>query len=282
MKKITTIYVHGQRAHADEMVAAAILVAAKGLDQYEIIRTQQEDFSDIGEEDYVLDTGGRHDGIKYFDHHQREDEVAGECAATLVAKAFAPELLTDGVWGDYLKRLALQDTKGLRAVETAIGARVSQFLLMEFGLVKLFERSPKEAVELVADMIRDRMSFLASVRDAADWIEEFTEIISVEGHNALYLTRNYAEEGIESFVINAAQAKILDANSVVATVSFDPRDPSGKTRTLFRTRQGEDVGVDFNKATPAEPKFCHKGGFLLNFVPADEEEWKGLLVQALG
>ena len=275
------IYTHGGRAHADDMLACAILISVLKPQEIEIVRTFDKAFPQLEAEDFVVDTGGVYDGKQHFDHHQGDDDVAGECAATLVAKHFAPQLLTDGVWGDYLKRLSLQDNKGLRAVETQAGTRVSQFLLMEFGLVKMFESDPVATAKVVAAMITDRMDFLKSVVEAGIWLQDKAEVRTVKGHNVLFLKENPVLAGLDAFAVNSAQAKLLDDNNVVITVNFDPRDASGKTRTLFRTRQGEDIGVDLTTATPAQVTFCHKGGFLLNFIPADDNEWERLIAQVL-
>lgn len=56
--------------HSDEVMACALLRLAAGSSHVAIIRSRLP--RDMERADYVLDEGGRYDGIKYFDHHQIE------------------------------------------------------------------------------------------------------------------------------------------------------------------------------------------------------------------
>jgi len=279
MKKII-IAVHAGAAHKDDLLAAGILIAAKGWYQgsYEVIRTNNP----TGDEDYILDVGGQYDGVRLFDHHQKEAAVAGECAATLISQAFAPDLLKDSVWGPFLKLVEIQDNGGLRSLDAEFGGnRVAPLLTLEFGLIRLFEHAPTDVAGLVGEIVKDRLEFMRSVKEAGAWLEENHAVVTVGGHAVIELLSNPRAAGLETAVVNAAQGELINKYDAVATYSFDPRDLAGKTRTLFRTRQGEDAGLDFVKSRPKNLVFAHKGGFLLNFIPSDESEYKKLVTEAL-
>ena len=54
--------------HSDEVLACALLKIAAGNAEVTIIRSRLPE--DWERADYVIDVGGKHDGIKWFDHHQ--------------------------------------------------------------------------------------------------------------------------------------------------------------------------------------------------------------------
>ena len=64
-KKI--IVAHDGDFHADDVCAVAVLsILYKG--RIRVIRTRDEKLFDIA--DIILDVGGQHDGVRFFDHHQ--------------------------------------------------------------------------------------------------------------------------------------------------------------------------------------------------------------------
>jgi uncharacterized UPF0160 family protein len=67
-KKKKILITHDGTFHADDLFAAATLsILNKG--NIKIIRTRDPKIVATG--DYVFDVGGQHDGIHFFDHHQR-------------------------------------------------------------------------------------------------------------------------------------------------------------------------------------------------------------------
>lgn len=274
------IFTHGNKAHADDLVACAILVAVCRPGSLKaIVRVNSDrDLPQVPEDDdFIVDVGGRYDGKRLFDHHQNDDAVKGECAATLVARRYCPELLGDSVWGPFLKRVALQDNNGMRAVESEKGgSRVNDLLVLEWGLVSWFEKDPQAAVTLVAGMIRERLDYLVRVEEADLWLSENGRAHQAAGVSVFVLKRDPRMDGLDPAVVNTAMGSRIDAIEAKLTMSFDPRSEAGSVRTLFRTKHGEG-SIDLTKASPANPLFCHKGGFLLNFVPENEEEWVSIV-----
>ena len=274
------IFTHGQKAHADDLIACAILVAVCRPGSLKaIIRCNSDrELPPIPEDDdFVVDVGGKYDGIRHFDHHQSSDDVKGECAATLVARHYCPELLGDVVWGPFLKRVALQDNHGLRAVESSKGdSRVNDLLVIEWGVVSWFEKNPLAAATFVAGIIQGRLDYLKKVEEAESWVSDNGRAFFVGGVSVFMLKRDPREDGLDPAVVNTAMGPRINDVEAKLTMSFDPRSEAGKVRTLFRTKNGEG-SIDLTKASPQNPVFCHKAGFLLNFIPADEEEWKRLV-----
>ena len=75
MKKLTVV-THNGVFHADEIFAiAAIAMAHKGV-EIEVIRTRDPKEFENG--DFVIDVGGKYDGVKFFDHHQRDFNLIRE------------------------------------------------------------------------------------------------------------------------------------------------------------------------------------------------------------
>ena len=277
------IFTHGWKAHADDMLACALLFLHNEDDAFSITRCGERDLPKVLEEgDFVVDIGGVYDGVNRFDHHQDEESVSGECAATLVAKAFFPELLQDALWGPYFKRVTVQDNQGLRTLEEKHG-KLPPFLLLEWGVATLFEKDPEGIARMVAAILRDRLDFLKEVETAKDWLKDHSAVLPLgtgDRYMVLCIMDDPLALGLSVPAFNAAQAPILNSNDIVAVYSWDPRDVERKTRSLFRTKYGEEEGLNFNTSKAAQTSFCHKAGFLLNFVPENDLEWAKLIREA--
>ena len=94
MKLVT----HGGSFHTDDVFACATLqlYLEKQDIKYEIFRTKDKSIIEGG--DIVFDVGGKYDGEKYFDHHQKE--TAGKrdngilyASFGLIWKHYGPELV---------------------------------------------------------------------------------------------------------------------------------------------------------------------------------------------
>jgi len=78
--------------------------------------------------------------------------------------------------------------------------------------------------------------------------------------------------------LNEIYRDIIRQNSAVAVYGHDRNDPS--VRTLYRTDFGHEI-LNFSKANPGNVLFNHQGGFLVKFIPTDEDEWKRILTSSL-
>lgn len=284
-----TVYTHGFTAHADELLATALVKAVYPEVQFKVIRVKAEtELPEVlGENDYIVDIGGVYDGKQRFDHHQDDEEVYGECAASLVAKALCPDLATDYIWGSFLQRVALQDNKGIEVMKNHYGLQDPNiFMVLERGLTRLFEQDPDTASDIVAAMATDRLDFFKDKAKGYTWLQTHASLEQVDTPRGslmvLVLDEDPRDEGIAVPAMNAAQTEYLRDYSVkaAATYSFDPRSPKGAVRTLYRTKDGTGI-LDFTKAKPGDCKYQDKRGFLLNFAPVSPDEYRELLLQSL-
>jgi len=279
------VVTHGETAHIDELLAIAVMAEAEQAEVVTVSRINHitEDMCADPSLKFV-DVGGKYDGIRFFDHHQTEEAVEGHCAASLVVKDLLPELLEDDFFKTYLKRVTIQDTQGLKAASEHFiaGQPAGPFLATEWGLVKIFEQTPAVAVAVMRAIIADKLNHIRETKQAEAWLAEHAsiEVLPCEV-SVLVLDEDPRIAGIGTQAINAAQNKFIKAAkaTVHASYAFDPRQPAGTARKLFRMQGAENI-LDFNKATPQNLLFKHKAGFQINFVPAGIKEYQQLLEQA--
>lgn len=276
------IYTHGGVAHSDEMLACALLSIAKGTS--EVIRVKDNDQipPDLEENEYIVDTGGKYDKEKYFDHHQDEEAVNGKCAATLVAETFFPEMLDHKKLGPFLKRIELQDNGGAKNIESEFGfdmRDLSPFMFLESGLKKEFEQNPTAITKLIASIVQNILDFDKEVEAAVKWLNTTTRIETINGIKILVNEINPygANLPFGQDALNAAK-KSINFEKVNIDYTFCERD-NGKSQILYRCDNAYNL-VDFNQSTASNTLFCHKNGFLLRFIPEDENEWKHLIEEA--
>ena len=84
--------------HADEIMACALLRLAAGSSHVAIIRSRLA--KDWERADYVLDVGGKYDGVKFFDHHQagfneKREDGTGYSTFGLLWKAIGVTMLRE-------------------------------------------------------------------------------------------------------------------------------------------------------------------------------------------
>lgn len=279
MEKI--IITHGAKAHIDEVIACGLLAFINKGDI--TVERSNGPFTEDQKKytDYFVDVGMQYDGIKYFDHHQ--PEISGECAATLVAKAFVPELLEDSLWSKILQRVNVVDNTGLSPILKNIQGdepqeQLQSLLGFEWSLVALFEEAPTIVARTVGLIIKKRLKHIKMLKKVKEWIAENSIVEEVElmfkNINILNITKPCP---FDTAAFTEGQQEIIRQNKIDAVYFFDPRDP--ENRSLFRTRRAEDL-LDFNLSTPKTKVFCHKNGFLLTFKAETDVEFKELLRQA--
>lgn len=98
MKNILKIGTHSGTFHADESLAVYMLRLLPKYSGAELVRTR--DLDELDKCDIVVDVSGKYDGVKFFDHHQREfDGVLGNgfntklSSAGLVYKHFGHQVI---------------------------------------------------------------------------------------------------------------------------------------------------------------------------------------------
>lgn len=270
------IFVHGLKAHADEMWASALLIASKpDIEFTEIIRDANR-IGEASENDFILDCGMKFDGIRFFDHHQLESCETVDCALTLIAKTFAPWVFSDQKFSSLIERVRVQDNFGIPAAEQKFGKSAS-WLASEFVLIGLFEKEPLNTAKMLAGGFVARAAEIREIEEAGKWIESNTRIEFMKGgFKMLVCESSPFKDGFSINGFNAASTVYICRNKV--NVVYGWATDGSDARTLFRTRSGN--GIDFTKSAPEHPVFCHKGGFLLIFNPETEFEYRKLVLQA--
>ena len=275
MTQKSRIFVHGLKAHADEMWACALLIASNPEIEFtEIIRDAKR-IGEAGENDFVLDCGMKFDGEHYFDHHQFESTEDVDCAFTLVAKRFAPWIFSDEKFGKLVERVRVQDNFGIPAAEKKFG-KSADWIASEFVLIRFFEEEPLMVAEILADGFRKRVAEINEVEELLRWIPLNSHIETVGRFKILVIENSPFESGFSILAFNSASS--VYAGNEKIEIIFGWNSDGSDTRTLFRTRLGNDI--DFTHSTPESLVFCHSGGFLLIFDPADDEEYRRLILQA--
>ena len=125
--------------------------------------------------------------------------------------------------------------------------------------------------------LADKIQFEQLKKEADVWLseEDNMKIVSIEGLNILRYLKQPPPELVSP--LRSAAGRIVDEHEVSAILSFDDKIP--EALTLYRTDFGHDL-LDFSKSEPAQPIFCHYGGFLMKFIPSYENEWEKLVKTA--
>ena len=270
------IFVHGLKAHADEMWACGLLIASKpDIEFTEIIRDAKR-INEAVDSDFVIDCGMKFDGSRFFDHHQFKNTDKVECALTLVAKTFAPWVLHDEKYAPLIERVRMQDNYGIPTAEQKFG-NSSPWIVPEFTMVNLFEREPLKIANIVADGFRRRLSEIDEIKKVKEWIAANSHIEMLGGGVRVFVCETSPfKAGFSIQAYNAASRDVINENRI--EVAYGWNGDGSESRTLYRTGLGKEI--DFTKAEPEKPVFCHNGGFLLVFDPADDAEYGKIVLQA--
>lgn len=272
------IFVHGLKAHADEMWACGLLIASKpDMEFTEIIRDAKR-VNEATENDFVLDCGMKFDGIRCFDHHQFRISKNVDCTFTLIAKTFAPWVLTDEKFGPLAERVRVQDNFGIAAAEKKFG-RSGGWIGPENILVGLFEKIPLTVANQLAAGFRTRLAEIRETEKVEKWLETNMRVGTIGDKLRVLICENSPfKAGFSINACNTASRKYI--NKGKAAVVYGWNSDGSDARTLFKTSFGKEI--DFTKACPENPLFCHSSGFLLVFNPSNDCEYVKLALQAAG
>ena len=276
---------HDGTVHSDERVACTLLWAhiisncGEHVPELQIVRTRDLKAYEPYElkkafkytEVYFVDVGDVYDRKTRFDHHQSSPAVEGHCAATLVAQVFHPDLLHDHPFGNVLRRIAVQDTRGLSAVAEEYGNRdVVPFLHEEFEANNRFEMDPVgEVFNSVGGILRMKAEVQAYQKlrkwasDRLVGYDTYFGTVLVWDRDATEFLKKHWHDGL----VRRYNAERIEESDAIAMVSFESSNSvEGVVYRFYRTGKGEKI-LDFNKwrghPEIGEIKFCHKSGFLL-------------------
>ncbi len=266
----------------DELLASAFYIHHRGEMPQNIERIDSSEAAERAEkmcdhrETVFLDCGLIHDGISKFDHHQ---DAQLPCALKLVSQAFySPEELGD--LNELIELVDQVDRQGIFSLNdfSVIGQSREYMGISQSLLLRSFENSPLELMELMVPTVASMIKFEEEKIQARAWLQDPRHSRIVKLHNIHimeYLERPPKEL---SRAIKAVDGDRIDQEMIHGVYSFDSKNP--ENRGLFRTHLGHEM-LDFTKSNPSKPLFCHKNGFLLKFTPNDKEEWKIIIKESL-
>ncbi len=276
------IITHHGKAHMDELLAISLIAVYRNELPEEITRMNSQEAAALAETgDYESDTYFIDCGLLYdpdnrmFDHHQ---DINLSCSAKLVFDYFFPELEGSKL-NEYISLVSKVDTQGQKALldfETSDESR-KYFSFPQNIVLKAFEEDPRLITGIFTEGLKEKISFEEKCLLAAEWLSEDGNvgIKEIAGLKVLVYNKRPPEGLFQA--TRSADKDIVDNYTADAVYSFDEDDEA--SRTLFRTNHGYD-NLDFCRADVGETIFCHRGGFLLKFFPAYEDEWKDILMQS--
>jgi hypothetical protein len=285
---------NGPKAHADEVLAIAILLGMvqPDLTKVRIERRPRVSEAHLDDEDtWVLDIGHRHEPeSKNFDHHG-EDQEDLPCTLHLVARHFGLEEALQGAfpWYEYKNVL---DTQGPRAAARAVGVTgntrplmspVEGWLLSRFAdsdgvirdriLVRVLRDMGRSLVERAHEFERkiDELK-----RESEVWTRELS-YIKADGDELSITVLSAPDLVADGAVIRAYRDRYEREHGKAFTVTIT-KDPRGGGTSLYRY---EDAVVDAFGEDPEQldftdlrgrgiTRFVHNSGFLATFK--DEED----------
>ncbi|MCK5673386.1 MAG: hypothetical protein KAH95_08410, partial [Spirochaetales bacterium] len=172
------------------------------------------------------------------------------------------------------------DTKGAMSLDDfhLVSESRDYFSFGQGILLKTFENDPLLVLKIFIAGLDDKISFEKLKKEADTWLKEQgnIEIIEVDHIKVIKYINKAPSELVSP--IRSVIGKIVDDNNITAILSFDDKQPD--VLTLFRTNFGHD-SIDFSKSKPSETIFNHKGGFLMKFLPSNENEWMKLVKESL-
>lgn len=282
-KMAYTIITHDGKAHLDELLGTALLALHMGAEPREIIRMDAQKASkmveegNIPENSWFVDCGMRFEpDKKFFDHHQDREL---DCAALLVFDHFFKHLQGTELH-EYIQLVSKVDTKGAMSLDDfhLISESRDYFSFSHNILLRTFEDNPMMVLKLMLLGLEDKIAFEKAKQVAALWRQEpgHIEIVQVEGIKVLVYLEKPPSELVSP--LRSEISRLVEEHGIAATLSFDDKVPGA--RTLYRTNFGHNL-INLSNSKPDNTLFCHQGGFLLKFLPSEDQEWKRLVAESI-
>ena len=278
-----TIITHDGKAHMDELLGYALLALHLGEVPENINRIGAQEAANlvssgkIPENTYFIDCGlvlDSENGL--FDHHQDRDL---DSAVLLIFNKYFSHM-KDTELHDYIKLVSKVDTKGAMSLDDfhLVSESREYFSFGQSILLNTFESDPMLVLKIFIAGLDDKISFEKLKQEAALWLKGpgNIAIIDVDHIKIIKYIKRAPSELVSP--IRSVISKIVDDNEITAILSFDDKQPD--VLTLFRTNFGH-YNVDFSKSNPSETIFNHQGGFLMKFIPSNENEWIKLIKESI-
>jgi hypothetical protein len=288
-----TFYTHDGKAHMDELLAISFAVAllrSRGASfEFIVLRVPPDRIPAVlNPGEFAIDAGGVFDGIQRHDHHQiiLEPGAFPDCAFSLIVKAWAPGLLCNVMFGALVKRISLQDVKGVSSIWNGSTIKnMSQFLAMEFVATAVFVKHPEAEVKRVAEWIYNEiLTDTDGANKALNWISSNTVVEEKDG--ILCMVTQSSAVALEPDVrkrltaVLGAMAAEKGAHAGVYTLVTEELK-NNCVVTFYRYIKGTKAGLDFNKCKGdicVVASTVHSSGHYMQAnIPADryiDEVWR--------
>lgn len=276
-----TFYTHDGKAHVDELVAISVAIAllrSKGAPMdVHIFRLPEESIPKVlNKGEFVIDAGRQFDGIKRIDHHQLSSSE--DCSASLLIKAWAPELLEVPYFRSFIQRITIQDNFGLSGVSARLktGTAFQPFLTFEFMAVRNFVKNPvKEAVRLAEWVYTEVVLGRNDHLNADAWMEVNSHI-TVTSDGIKYLSARPFTEGVDHGMrgsLVGAMGRKASACSAAVGIYYDE---DHRYKWYYRYGPGIALGINFSRCRGLPgviSESIHKNGYLMKVSSdADPEQ----------
>ena len=251
-----TFYTHDGKAHIDELLAISTAVALlrhKGCSfDFMVVRLSPEKIPEVlNPGEFVIDAGGRYDGLYWFDHHQRKREEDPECALSLLVKAWAPELLDSEDFGALVTRITIQDVKGSAAMkrELCLGKGTSQLMTLEHIATDRFEKQPQVEVKRLAEWVFSEIIPGVHTRtNAMDWVRNHHSILDIDNLKVIIMEHApiHMSSKMRKNLTKALGVLATEHNCMVGVYTIFRNTGKGEIITCFyRYVSGYHEGLDF-------------------------------------
>jgi hypothetical protein len=278
MLKIVT---HSGKAHRDEFLSIALLMASSEEEVVIQRKNAPADWELKDKDIWVLDVGGSHDP-KYhnYDHHTAGNPPA-VCTLSLLGDTLeykgvkVVDLLKESKWW---KTACLMDNIGMTGVAEyleiskdsimSLSSPIESALLAQFGRRELWTRG--YIVTAMREIGRDLLGYLYHSREQMTTLEAAVKVVTWGGQKCLLL-ENTDTTGLGRY----REEKHPDAS---ISISLNKR---GEGWALYRYDDHPAVNFSLLKDTP-EVSFAHQGGFLaITQTKIPQKELKKLVTSAV-
>jgi hypothetical protein len=277
------IITHSGKAHIDEVLGSALLALHLNEEPEMVERINTRDVArmvdagEIPENTYVIDTGLVLDSKRrLFDHHQDGNLPS---AALLIFNEFFPHLEGTELH-EYVTLVSRVDTQDLTSLNdySAVSESKDYWSFTHKILVRTFEENPMLVLKIMIGGIRDKIEFEQAKKLASIWRKEpgNIEIMYIESLSILIYLKQPPSELTSA--LKSEMKQLMEKNEISITYLFDDKNP--EVRILYRTQIGQN-NVDFTRCHPANTLFKHHGGFLVKFIPTENNEWIELVKESL-
>lgn len=271
------IITHGGQAHADEVLAVALILIKEGKTPIEVqvVRTCKErrarDWRKDGA-DFVVDVGGDYDPRKgWFDHHQFPNDAKPCCSFTLVARKYKVDLS----FFDWARKLAVIDSKGPAAwFKEVVGRKPrnghESSLLCGTGdsffvyLANMANKDFDKAVRLGMEWLNNEFREAQELKDGLARSLKIAKIVKVGNYKMAFYDQKDPRGSL------AATDKLMEKHKGLIVAAM--RDQRGDGYSAVR--MNDDKRVDFSKREKDDGcVFAHKNGFVLKW----KDDWDGFV-----